>query len=104
MGRDTDRPEDQSLAGVAMAPLHEPAMNSCKALEVTHTEEACPREVKASFGPHSQESVTEILRNRPIRLWGRGCLQLYAICLLVYLCSTMNGQMVLAIAHPTQPC
>lgn len=87
-----------------MAPLREPAMNSSKTLEVTHTEEASPREVKASLGPHSQESLTEILRKRPIKLWGPGSLQLYAICLLVYLCSTMNGQMVLAIAHPTQPC
>ncbi|GAB1743263.1 hypothetical protein NU219Hw_g9112t1 [Hortaea werneckii] len=91
MRRETDRPEDYSPAGVAMRPLHESAMNSSKSLEVTHTEEASSYEGKGSVGPHSQESLTEILRRRPIPLRGRGSLQLYAICLLVYLCSTMNG-------------
>ncbi|RMX86196.1 hypothetical protein D0869_03264 [Hortaea werneckii] len=66
-------------------------MDSSKSFEVTHTEEASLREGKASLDSHSQESLTEILRRRPVPLRGRGSLQLYAICLLVYLCSTMNG-------------
>lgn len=32
-----------------------------------------------------------ILKTHPINTWGAGSLHLYAICLLVYLCSTMNG-------------
>ena len=104
MRRETNRREDQSPAGVAMRPLHESAMNSNKSLEVTHTEEASPCERKCSLGPHSQESLTEILRKRPIPLRGRGSVQLYAICLLVYLCSTMNGQAYRAMSHPLQPC
>ncbi|KAI6812810.1 general substrate transporter [Hortaea werneckii] len=92
MRRVTHRLEDQSLADVALEPLHDPAMNRSKKLEVTHTEKVPTCEAsKASFGPPPQESLTEILRRRPIKLWGRGSLHLYAICLLVYLCSTMNG-------------
>jgi hypothetical protein len=32
-----------------------------------------------------------ILKEQPIKTWSRGSLHLYAVCLLVYLCSTMNG-------------
>ena len=32
-----------------------------------------------------------ILEQRPLSPWSRGAIRLYAICLLVYLCSTMNG-------------
>ncbi|KAL5113254.1 hypothetical protein ACEQ8H_008881 [Pleosporales sp. CAS-2024a] len=35
--------------------------------------------------------LATILKDRPIKTWGRGSLHLYAVCLLVYLCSTMNG-------------
>ncbi|GAB1728358.1 hypothetical protein NU195Hw_g1663t1 [Hortaea werneckii] len=66
-------------------------MTSSKTIEVTHSEEASPRRARASLGPDAQDSLTKILRRRPIRPWGRGSLRLYAICLLVYLCSTMNG-------------
>ena len=104
MGRETDRREDQSPAGVAERSLHEPAMNSSKSLEVTYTEEASSREGKVSLGAHSRESLTETLRRRPIPLWGRGSLQLYATCLLVYLCSTMNGQAFRAMSFPKQTC
>lgn len=34
-----------------------------------------------------------ILKTHPINTWGSGSLHLYAICLLVYLCSTMNGSL-----------
>lgn len=104
MRRVTHRLEDQSLADVALEPLHDPAMNRSKKLEVTHTEKVPTCEAsKASFGPPPQESLTEILRRRPIKLWGRGSLHLYAICLLVYLCSTMNGSMLSAMPHATRP-
>jgi len=36
--------------------------------------------------------LTSILETNPVKTWGRGSLHLYAICLLVYLCSTMNGE------------
>jgi hypothetical protein len=36
-------------------------------------------------------SLGSILKTHPINTWGAGSLHLYAICLLVYLCSTMNG-------------
>lgn len=32
-----------------------------------------------------------ILEQRPISPWSKGAFHLYAVCLLVYLCSTMNG-------------
>lgn len=38
-----------------------------------------------------ESDLTTILKNQPINTWGRGSLHLYAVCLLVYLCSTMNG-------------
>jgi hypothetical protein len=36
-------------------------------------------------------ALGSILKTHPIDTWGAGSLHLYAICLLVYLCSTMNG-------------
>lgn len=36
--------------------------------------------------------LTSILKASPVNTWGHGSLHLYAICLLVYLCSTMNGE------------
>ena len=79
-------------------------MTSSKTIEVTHSEEASPRRARASLGPDAQDSLTKILRRRPIRPWGRGSLRLYAICLLVYLCSTMNGQAPRTILYPAQAC
>jgi len=35
--------------------------------------------------------LTNILKTQPVKTWGSGSLHLYAVCLLVYLCSTMNG-------------
>lgn len=35
-----------------------------------------------------------ILEQHPLSPWSRGAFRLYAICLLVYLCSTMNGKRV----------
>lgn len=35
-----------------------------------------------------------ILEQRPLSPWSRGAFRLYAICLLIYLCSTMNGQRI----------
>jgi hypothetical protein len=35
--------------------------------------------------------LTSILKTQPVKTWGSGSLHLYAVCLLVYLCSTMNG-------------
>ncbi|KAM0689961.1 hypothetical protein Q7P36_008728 [Cladosporium allicinum] len=35
--------------------------------------------------------LTGILKTQPVKTWGSGSLHLYAVCLLVYLCSTMNG-------------
>ena len=35
--------------------------------------------------------LTNILKTQPIKTWGSGSLHMYAVCLLVYLCSTMNG-------------
>jgi hypothetical protein len=40
--------------------------------------------------------LTGILKNLPVKTWGSGSLHLYAVCLLVYLCSTMNGMLMLA--------
>ena len=44
---------------------------------------------------------TALGENKP-NAWGRGYLQLYACCLLVYLCSTMNGMLLLYFAHVYQ--
>lgn len=41
--------------------------------------------------PHTD--LTTILKTRPVNTWSRGSLHLYAVCLLVYLCSTMNGML-----------
>jgi hypothetical protein len=38
--------------------------------------------------------LTGILKNRPVKTWGSGSLHLYAVCLLVYLCSTMNDMLM----------
>lgn len=35
--------------------------------------------------------LTTILETQPVKAWNRESLHLYAVCLLVYLCSTMNG-------------
>jgi len=35
--------------------------------------------------------LTSILKTQPVKTWGSGSLHLYAVCLLIYLCSTMNG-------------
>lgn len=35
--------------------------------------------------------LTTILKERPVKTWDKNSLHLYAVCLLIYLCSTMNG-------------
>lgn len=37
--------------------------------------------------------------DKPPNPWGRGYLQLYCMCFVVYLCSTMNGEPVVPQAH-----
>lgn len=40
---------------------------------------------------HPDVALATILKTTPVKTWSRGALHLYAICLLIYLCSTMNG-------------
>jgi hypothetical protein len=41
---------------------------------------------------HDRHAVLQtILEQRPLDPWSKGAFRLYSICLLVYLCSTMNG-------------
>jgi MFS family permease len=44
-----------------------------------------------TIGNDHHAVLTSILKERPVKTWDRKSLHLYAVCLLIYLCSTMNG-------------
>jgi len=44
-----------------------------------------------TVGTDHHAVLTTILKERPVKTWDRNSLHLYAVCLLIYLCSTMNG-------------
>jgi MFS family permease len=44
-----------------------------------------------AIGNDHHAVLTTILKERPVKTWSRKSLHLYAVCLLIYLCSTMNG-------------
>lgn len=44
-----------------------------------------------AIGDDHHAILTTILKERPVKTWDKKSLHLYAVCLLVYLCSTMNG-------------
>lgn len=44
-----------------------------------------------AIGNDHHAVLTTILKERPVKTWDKKSLHLYAVCLLVYLCSTMNG-------------
>lgn len=44
-----------------------------------------------AIGDDHHAVLTTILKERPVRIWDKNSLHLYAVCLLIYLCSTMNG-------------
>jgi hypothetical protein len=66
-------------------------MTSSDKPRIVHDEQEPSKEYDRSTGGVGND-LTTILKNQPINTWGRGSLRLYAVCLLVYLCSTMNGQ------------
>jgi hypothetical protein len=55
-----------------------------------------------AIGDDHHAVLTTILKERPVKTWDKNSLHLYAVCLLVYLCSTMNGQSILhcRLCHP----
>lgn len=60
----------------------------------SHTERASTRKPEVSVDTTSVDHhavLSNILKTSPVKTWGSGSLHLYAVCLLVYLCSTMNG-------------
>lgn len=44
-----------------------------------------------SIGNDHHAVLTTILKERPVKTWDKNSLHLYAVCFLIYLCSTMNG-------------
>jgi len=44
-----------------------------------------------AIGDDHHAVLTTILKERPVKTWDKNSLHLYAVCLLIYLCSTMNG-------------
>jgi hypothetical protein len=69
-------------------------MDNGEKLHADHDEQVISekRETTTSVidsNPHA--ALGYILKTHPVNTWGAGSLHLYAICLLIYLCSTMNG-------------
>jgi hypothetical protein len=56
----------------------------------THDENAIDEKNAASMQPQAIEATFDAIGGAPSP-WGRGHLQLYGACMLIYLCSTMNG-------------
>ncbi|KAL2862478.1 sugar porter family MFS transporter [Aspergillus lucknowensis] len=60
-------------------------------VDFDHQEDVAPAEKNDRDVQHDAIAVTfDVLGGRPDP-WGRGHLQLYGACLIIYLCSTMNG-------------
>ena len=47
-----------------------------------------------AIGDDHHAALTTILKERPVKTWDKNSLHLYAVCLLIYLCSTMNGSSI----------
>ena len=67
-------------------------MSITKDSELFHAERAAYDASDSSDENNGHTTLQDIMQKRPVKPWSRGSLQLYAICLLIYLCSTMNGQ------------
>jgi hypothetical protein len=65
-------------------------MNDTEKPRIIH-EEPEPSEKLGASSDTSLTDLTTLLKAHPVKTWGHGSLHLYAVCLLVYLCSTMNG-------------
>jgi hypothetical protein len=63
-----------------------------------HDEKAPSEKYDASMDVAENDLAT-ILKSQPVKTWSRGSLHLYAVCLLVYLCSTMNGESIQDSKH-----
>jgi hypothetical protein len=69
-------------------------MDNGEKLHADHDEEVISEKREATTGvvdSDAHAALESILKTHPVNTWGAGSLHLYAICLLVYLCSTMNG-------------
>lgn len=54
------------------------------------TASGCAKTQEKNIKARNAEFAAAISENRP-NAWGRGYLTLYCHCLILYLCSTMNG-------------
>jgi hypothetical protein len=57
---------------------------------VTHDESAIDEKNASSMQPQAIAATFDAIGGAPSP-WGHGHLQLYGACILIYLCSTMNG-------------
>lgn len=65
-------------------------MTDTAKFETTHDESAIDEKIASSMQPQGIEATFDAIGGAPSP-WGRGHLQLYGACMLIYLCSTMNG-------------
>jgi hypothetical protein len=80
----------EALGSLEIIDHHYLIMNDSEKPHIIH-EETEPSEKQVVSSNASETDLTTLLKAHPVETWSRGSLHLYAVCLLVYLCSTMNG-------------